>query len=367
MAAAVIGRQFAVWCSAGQPVKFRHMYTSCLFCSAGLGSNGEVEHLPVGRRLAFDAHRGRIWTVCPRCGRWNLVPFEERLEALDECGRLAERSLVRESGEELTLLKHPSGLSLIRVGRPTLAELVSWRFARSMVWRRRGYVVSLSAATGLAVGVLAGVATGGIVFGAVQTVLLGKAYRDMLWPAIRMETADGRSIRVTAMAARGATFGRGDDGEPFLDVDFRRPQRLGRPPHRFTGADIGSFIAVAMPYVNEEGASERLAVEAAAAIEERGGRERFLDAVSTDRELLEQARFRNLGTKRTGVLLRLPRPIRLAMEAASHVEQEERALSGELRSAFAEWRRAEQIASISDSLLDPPGWDDFRGSARPRE
>ncbi len=341
------------------------MYTSCLFCSAGLGSNAAVEHLPVGRRLAYDADRGRIWTVCPRCGRWNLVPFEERWEALDECARMAERSLVRESGEELTLLKHPSGLSLIRIGRPTLAELVSWRFARSMVWRRRGYLVSMSAATGLAVGVLAGVTSGGIVFGAVQTVLLGKAYKDMIWPVIRLETADGRTVRVTALAARGATFGRGDDGEPILDVDFRRPQRHGKPPHRLTGPDIGHFIALAMPYVNEEGASERLAVEAAAAIDERGGRERFLDSVATDREMLEQARFRKLGTQRTGVLLRLPRAIRLAMEAASHVEQEERALSGEMKSVFAEWRQAEHLASISDNLLDPPGWEDFRSSLGP--
>ena len=68
---------------------------------------------------------------------------------------------------------------------------------------------------------------------------------------------------------------------------------------------------------------------------------------------------------RAGVLAKLPRPVRLAMEAASHVEQEERALVGELDGIIAEWREAERIAEISDTLLDPPGWLEFRARQRP--
>src|SRR5918999_1674728 len=49
------------------------MYHHCLFCQTDLGSNDSVERFPVGRRLAFDAAKGRLWVVCPRCARWNLT------------------------------------------------------------------------------------------------------------------------------------------------------------------------------------------------------------------------------------------------------------------------------------------------------
>ena len=58
------------------------MYSTCIFCHAGLGSNEAIEHFPVGRRLAFDAAKGRLWVVCSACERWNLSPLEERWEAI---------------------------------------------------------------------------------------------------------------------------------------------------------------------------------------------------------------------------------------------------------------------------------------------
>ena len=58
------------------------MYKNCIFCQRSLGSNEVVEPFPVGRRLAFDASKGRLWVVCRKCGRWNLTPLEERWEAV---------------------------------------------------------------------------------------------------------------------------------------------------------------------------------------------------------------------------------------------------------------------------------------------
>jgi hypothetical protein len=54
------------------------MYSTCLFCNKGLGANEAVEAFPVGRRLAFDQARGRLWVVCRKCEKWNLTPLEER-------------------------------------------------------------------------------------------------------------------------------------------------------------------------------------------------------------------------------------------------------------------------------------------------
>ena len=48
-----------------------------MYCKKPLGSNEVVESFPVGRRLAFDAARGRLWVVCSHCERWNLSPLEE--------------------------------------------------------------------------------------------------------------------------------------------------------------------------------------------------------------------------------------------------------------------------------------------------
>ncbi|MDB4879426.1 MAG: hypothetical protein JWL60_872 [Gemmatimonadetes bacterium] len=44
------------------------MYSTCLFCNGALGADDAIEHFPVGRRLAFDSARGRLWVVCGRDG-----------------------------------------------------------------------------------------------------------------------------------------------------------------------------------------------------------------------------------------------------------------------------------------------------------
>ena len=71
------------------------MYSTCIFCHSSLGANEAIEHFPVGRRLAFDAARGRLWVVCRSCERWNLTPLEERWEAIEECERLFSSTKLR--------------------------------------------------------------------------------------------------------------------------------------------------------------------------------------------------------------------------------------------------------------------------------
>ena len=63
------------------------MYSHCLFCQSPFGQNPELERLPVGRRIAFDPAKGRLWVVCRACARWNLTPFEERWETIEDCER----------------------------------------------------------------------------------------------------------------------------------------------------------------------------------------------------------------------------------------------------------------------------------------
>src|SRR5689334_16051018 len=99
------------------------MYSTCLFCNTDLGANDHIPTFPVGRRLAFDAERGRLWVVCTRCGRWNLTPLEERWEAIDSCERLFRGTRLRASTDNIGLAQLRFGLELVRIGPALLPEI----------------------------------------------------------------------------------------------------------------------------------------------------------------------------------------------------------------------------------------------------
>ncbi len=79
------------------------MYSTCLFCNKELGSNEVIENFPIGRRLAYDEAKGRLWVVCRRCEKWNLTPLEERWEAIEECERLFRDTRLRMSSDNIGL------------------------------------------------------------------------------------------------------------------------------------------------------------------------------------------------------------------------------------------------------------------------
>ncbi|NNG15243.1 MAG: hypothetical protein HKM89_02100, partial [Gemmatimonadales bacterium] len=57
--------------------------------------------------------------------------------------------------------------------------------------------------------------------------------------------------------------------------------------------------------------------------------------------------------KKQGLISKLPKPTKLALEMALHEEQERRALAGELLDLEMAWRAAEEVAQIADDLLVP--------------
>src|SRR2546425_2166371 len=67
------------------------MFSSCAFCNASFDGDGGPSGLGVGRRIAFDEWKGRLWVVCPRCSRWNLTPFDDRLERIEAVARAASQ------------------------------------------------------------------------------------------------------------------------------------------------------------------------------------------------------------------------------------------------------------------------------------
>src|SRR2546428_13030980 len=112
------------------------MYTTCAFCNGKLDGDGGPSGLGVGRRLAFDAWKGRLWVVCPRCSRWNLAPLEERWEKVEALARAAREGRVAAATAQVALIRWQA-YDLVQVGKPPRLELATWRYGERLQARRR--------------------------------------------------------------------------------------------------------------------------------------------------------------------------------------------------------------------------------------
>src|SRR6185312_7257566 len=79
--------------------------------------DGGPSGLGVGRRLAFDEWKGRLWVICPKCSRWNLAPLDDRLEPIEALARAAGAGRVAAATEHVALIRWQS-YALVRVGKP---------------------------------------------------------------------------------------------------------------------------------------------------------------------------------------------------------------------------------------------------------
>lgn len=320
------------------------MYRHCLFCASHLGDNQVVEPFPVGRRLAFDPVRGRLWVVCQVCERWNLTPLEERWEAVEDAERLFRETPLRVSGEQIGLARHREGLDLVRIGEPVRGEFAAWRYGDQFGRRRRRYIRNAVVGGGVAVGVVAGSVgvIGGMValqFGANALQLAGLV-RQVATPSIGVSLVSGETLKVQPRHFRSLKVrpGGGEGAEWTLSLDHKGGSTL------LTGPDAVRGLRALLPRINEAGASGTVVRDAVRELEEVGSPEAYF----------AQAEYR---ARRTGhgymPLAGLPAPIRLALEMAAHEDAERVALEGELAWLEAAWRDAEEVAAISDDLTIP--------------
>ena len=325
------------------------MYTTCMYCQKDLGTNEVVEEFQVGRRLAFDAARGRLWVVCRSCERWNLTPREERWEAVEACEALFRATRMRMSSENIGLARHREGLELVRIGRPLRPEFAAWRYGDQFGRRRRRGIVRWTAA---GVGLAGGVAVAGVVGGALGALV---AFEGANWvgllnyvrPTIRFRPEDGLLRRMSRSGLRETRI-RPTDDETLFRVQAL-PQRFDiTSAEWFEGEDALRVLRATLPTLNALGGNARTVEAAVSEISEQGHAQAFLERVAIQSE----------GYLRRGVpgsLVRMPGPVRLALEMALHEEDERRALDGELWRLEQAWREAEEIAAIADRLLLPKG------------
>lgn len=354
------------------------MYSTCLHCNKSLGNNLVLETLPVGRRVAFDAAVGRLWVVCHKCGKWNLVPFDTRLETIDACERLFRDTPTRYSTDSIGLARHASGLEMVRIGESQRPEFAAWRYGESYRRRRRKNLIWVGAgAAGLltAVGGVAGitVATGvGAIGAQVAFHLMGPVGRLLSNRRLGFlsTTPDrGRPTRLgPEQFARAMITWERD--EPVFEVPLVSLLNAGSASYlRWSGADLrssGRRVLSGLNALNGSGRDLKAASDLLG--EHHGDLSRWMrDVTERDAKVgRPNASWRFPGTadaERCRALSRpylrpafLPAHERLALEMWMNEDIERIWLEGELRLLEREWREAERLARIADDLaLEPDG------------
>lgn len=312
------------------------MYTTCAFCNAALDGDGGPSGLGVGRRLAFDEWRGRLWVVCPKCARWNLTPLNDRLERIAALAAAARSARVMAASDQVALLRWRR-YELIRVGRPPRVELASWRYGERLAARHRErakVVVPLTLAA-VGVGIAANVALGGS-FGFfiwsmrdagdwMYVQLVGRRRVPLVEPPICAHCG-----RVLTLRARHIQFARvipdtrHEIGVLVSCPDCRREAAL------LVGPEAEAALRRGLAFLNVRRASRRRAADAARVVDRSGGPDRLIRDVAR-RELT----LRSLQPER-----------QLALEMA--VDEQ-----AELAQLEAQWREAEELAGIADGTLSP--------------
>lgn len=338
------------------------MWSHCIVCSGELGGNQDLEEFQIGNRLAFDGQKGRLWVVCPRCERWNLVPLEQRWEAVEALERAYRDTSARYSTAEIGLARLGGGLEIVRIGDPVPGEFAAWRWGSRFGRRKRrlkssvkkGKLIKLESGTAWAAGIalapLAPFLAPIALFGGVGYLI---SRLDSRWP---VEATYPLGMGRHQLRAGGITP---SDVLPGWSIHVQRAERVlvtGGETFAFkwreySGEDAVRLARRALPLLNRRTPKFVTISDAVKEVTAGGGVDRYLEHAA--------------GLKPKWVPFRhYPKPILLAMEMALFEDEERRAMEGELERLTLAWREAEEIAAISDGLLPPKGWEAFRAQAR---
>ncbi len=345
------------------------VYTTCIHCTADLDRNEAFDLFPVGRRLAFDGRRGRLWVVCRSCGRWNLSPLEERWEAIEAMERRFADTRLRLSTDHVGLARLREGVDLIRIGEPQRPEMAAWRYGDQFGRRRKRQLLITGAVVGGAAAIIGGIAAVGVSVGSFAGIYANSG----IWQALihgRQKTSigyirlpDGKLVDVQRRHARMSAL-ENVDNDSLLRLRF---EHVGGSTI-LTGDEAMRVAARLMPTVNRFGGSAAKVQGAVRLLEEAGSpmgvmldaqRRHGWRSGDTSWRAVSGSRRRMIGSsgmsvqRIPGALHTLAIEERLAMEMAVHEESERRAMEGELELLEQAWREAEEVAKIADGMFTP--------------
>lgn len=345
------------------------MYATCLRCDRSLGRNAELPHLPVGRRVAFDGDTGRVWVICRSCGQWNLVPVEERWEALADCERVALEAEARVAGGPVGLARTAAGLELLRVGAMPAEDIANWRYGRRLQ-RRQGWLRAtnvLLAAVAAMVGAAAGIAVQaawlGVWVAVVLAIVLLSIWRHPPRPWLRVADAHGKRYLLLPWHIQRVHVA--------TDADTRRPVLV--LPHlrghaTLHGRDALAVLGRMLPALNGSIPGDvnlrRVVgdVHEAETIARRPPRKPGRGARQRGRkrpgyvfpEAVRLSAWERLARYTEGLHLAYTTPERrLALEMAVTEELERLAMREDAEALGDEWRDEEEVGRIADDLLLP--------------
>lgn len=343
------------------------LYRHCISCSEDLGLNAVLEAFPVGRTVAFDSSKGRLWAVCSRCGRWNLAPLEERWEAVEGGEQRFRTARRRVHRENIGLAWLDNGVRLIRVGEALPREFAAWRYGSKLHRRLRRSLALTAGAAAVGLGAVSGSAAAVVALPIGYGWILADGWlnRRRAREVLHLAPSGGDPRPLRRREVSGVTLSL-DDRDELVALLRRR----GADAIRLTGSEARALLGRVLPRVNPWGGSGRtvraaLDLIASVGLSEDYLRERGQSGVAL---ALPEAGSRALDI---GQLLRLtvsaryqrdsgrpstahPAISTLALEIALSEDNERRALDGELRMLANQWREAEEIASIADTLPDDP-------------
>jgi hypothetical protein len=312
------------------------MFHTCAFCNAPFDGDGGPSGLGIGRRLAFDEWRGRLWVVCSRCSRWNLTPLDDRLERIEAVARVAHGAASRMvAATDQVMLIRWQRYDLVQVGKPLRVELATWRYGERLRTRQRDrmkVVVPLTVAA-IGLGIAANVAAGGGLGVFVWNLhrLVDQAYigivghRKVLLAEPPICAHCGALMQLRARHVQHARVV--PDAHAEIAVVLSCPQ-CHREGAQLTGLDAVQVLRQGLTYLNVTRSGRRRAEDAARVVDQVGGPDRLLQDVAR-RELT----LRSLRPERRLAL-------EMAVDERAEVEELER-----------QWREAEEIAEIADGTL----------------
>jgi len=310
------------------------MFSSCAFCNAAFDGDGGPSGLGVGRRIAFDEWKGRLWVVCPRCSRWNLTPFDDRLERIEAVARAASQGRIAASTQQVALIRWER-YDLVRVGKPPRVELATWRYGERLRNRQRErmkVVVPLTVAA-IGLGIAANVAAGGG-FGVVVWNVHRLADRFYVW------LVGGRKVQLLEppicahcgtlmqLRARHVQYARIVPDRHAEMAVLLSCSKCRHEATQLTGTDAIQVLRQGLTYMNLDKGGRRRAEDAAREVDQAGGADQLVRDIAR-RELT----LRSLRAER-GLALEM------AVDERAEVEELER-----------QWKEAEEIAEIADGTL----------------
>jgi hypothetical protein len=343
----VAARTFQTESGSGERL-FRH----CLFCSRAFRPAEACSQLPPGRKLAFDPDRMRLWSICDGCRRWNLIPIEERVDAIWRLERM-----VRDEAELITashnISLHRAGdITIVRIGHASSLDQALWRYGRQLRARNASYN---SRGTRFSTRALGAVAYIGDSMRLLDLDIKWgpDAFADVLrWKQFGLDAWHGRSrcphcnsvLHTLRFDMSWWLYPRiEEDGTLVVGVPCTRCDPwTPRNVFDIRGPEAESLLRRVLAYQHIAGAQEQQVREASSLIRDAGA---LIREAGGARELVRDSAAGRQSLWRLGEVRTL------ALEMSLNQNAEQKLLDSRLRTIEQSWRREEEIAAIIDDEL----------------